>query len=157
MRLPLLVMALLSLAPSGSAAGDAAGPELWVITGTGDVLVRAALDDDAVWEIAWLHSVARVEVRDAFAWRDGAMWLTDQRTPFIDIAGLGHIPGRGELRDDGDGGYWIAGIDERMAGDTHRFIIGSAHAPTTLRLAGRSYDLSATHPGVPARIEVREP
>jgi hypothetical protein len=39
----------------------------------------------------------------------------------------------------------------------HRFVIGSVHAPTSLLHGGRSYDLSATHPGVRARIEVREP
>ena len=85
------------------------------------------------------------------------MWLTDHRTPYLDIAGLGHTPGRGELRDDGEGGFWIAGIDLRLAGDVHRFIIGSAHAPTQLLHAGRVHDLSASHPGVRARIEVIEP
>jgi hypothetical protein len=173
MRLPLLVAAWalvaavpamafvagLSAATVASAAGDAApaGPELWVRTAAGEVLLRLPLGDDPTWEIAWVHSVARVTVRDAFAWRDGTMLLTDQRTPLIDIAGLGHIPGRGDLRDDGQGGYWIAGIDQRLADDVHRFVIGSLHAPSTLLHGGRSYDLSATHPGVRARIEVREP
>jgi hypothetical protein len=121
------------------------------------VLLRAPLGDDPTWEVVWLHSVARVWVRDAFAWRDGRMLLTDQRTPHLDIAGLGHTPGRGELRDDGAGGHWIAGIDQRLADDVHRFVIGSGHAPTTLRHAGRTYDLSADHPGVRARIEVSVP
>jgi len=159
MRLPFLVAGWLAWAGVVAAAGDPAGPgpELWVVTTAGEVLVRAPLGHEATWEIAWLHSVAQVEIRDAFAWRDGTMLLTDQRTPFLDIAGLGHIPGRGELRDDGEGGYWIAGIDQRLVGDVHRFIIGSVHAPTTLLHAGRAYDLSASHPGVRARIEVRPP
>jgi hypothetical protein len=159
LRLPLLVAASLAIAGLAPAAGDglAAGPELWVRTAAGAPLLRLPLGDDPTWEIAWVHSVAGVVVRDAFAWRDGTMVLTDQRTPFIDIAGLGHIPGRGELRDDGAGGYWIAGIDQRLADDVHRFVIGSAHAPTTLLHGGHAYDLSATHPGVRARIEVREP
>lgn len=163
MRLPFVVATLLALTGPVGAAGDApfegrpAAAELWVITAAGDVLVREPLGRDPTWEIVWLHSVARVTVRDAFAWRDGTMLLTDQRTPFIDIAGLGHTPGRGELRDDGAGGYWIAGIDQRLIGDVHRFVIGSIHAPTTLRHAGRTFDLSASHPGVRARIEVREP
>ena len=164
-RLPLLVAVLCSLAalPGGAggaaAAGDdgAAGPELWVVTAAGEVVLRVPLGGDPTWEIAWIHSVAGVRIRDAFAWRDATMLVTDQRTPLIDIAGLGHIPGRGELRDDGDGGYWIAGIDERLADDVHRFVIGSVHAPSTLLHAGRAYELSATHPGVRARIEVREP
>jgi hypothetical protein len=165
MRLPpfvavaALAFALAGAGASAAAAGDAgpAGAELWVITAAGEVLVRVPLGDDPTWEIAWVHSVVGVRIRDAFAWRDATMRLTDQRTPLIDIAGLGHIPGRGELRDDGEGGYWIAGIDERLAGDVHRFVIGSAHAPSTLLHGGRSYELSATHPGVRARIEVREP
>lgn len=107
--------------------------------------------------IAWLHSVARIEVRDAFAWRDGGMWLTDQWTPLLDVAGLGHVAGRGELRPDGAGGHWIAGIDERLAGDVHHFVIGSAHAPTTLVHAGRAVDLSAVRPGERARLEVVHP
>jgi hypothetical protein len=165
LRLPLLVAiaatlaGLPGLAGPARAAGDGgpAGPELWVITASGEVLLRVALGDDPTWEIAWVHSVAGVRIRDAFAWRGATMRLTDQRTPLIDIAGLGHIPGRGELRDDGEGGYWIAGIDQRLVDDVHRFVIGSAHAPSTLLHAGRAYELSATHPGVRARIEVREP
>jgi len=138
------------------AAGDPA-PVLRVVTAAGEVLVEVPLGDDPTWEIAWIHSVARVEVREAFAWRDGTMWLTDQRTPHLDIAGLGHIPGRGEVRPDGEGGFWIARIDQRLAGDVLRFIIGSSHAPTALLHGGRIYDLSATHPGARARIEVTPP
>jgi len=172
MRLPLLVVAgLLALAlaagdpglggpglgGSGLGGPGLGGSVLRVVTAAGEVLLRAPLGADPTWEVVWLHSVARVWVRDAFAWRDGTMLLTDQRTPYFDIAGLGHTPGRGELRDDGAGGFWIAGIDERLDGDVHRFVIGSAHAPTTLRVAGRTYDLSASHPGVRARIEVIAP
>lgn len=133
------------------------GPQLAVTTEDGEELVRVSLKTDPTWEIVWTHSVAQVRVRDVFAWRDGTMLLTDQLTPFIDIAGLGHIPGRGELRDDGDGGYWIAGIDAPILGNVHRFIIGSERAPTTLVHAGRAFDLSTTHPGVHARIEVIPP
>jgi hypothetical protein len=159
LRLPLFVAAWLALAGPVPAAGDglAPGPELWVRSAAGEILLRLPLGDDPTWEIAWVHSVAGVVVRDAFAWRDGTMVLTDQRTPHLDIAGPGHIQGRGGLRDDGAGGYWIAGIDQRLADDVHRFIIGSAHAPTTLLHGDRAVDLSATHPGVRARIEVREP
>ena len=133
------------------------GPHLLVTTAAGEELVRVSLKSDPTWAYVWIHSVAQVQVRDVFAWRDGTMLLTDQLTPLIDIAGLGHTPGRGDLRDDGDGGYWIAGIDAPIAGNVHRFIIGTERAPTTLVHAGRSFELSETHPGVHARIEVFEP
>ena len=163
-RLPLVVVGTVAvfLAMVGSLpmAYDVlwrAGPELVVTTEAGEELVRDSLKTDPTWEYAWVHSVAQVRVRDVFAWRDGTMLLTDQFTPLIDIAGLGYTPGRGELRDDGEGGYWIAGIDEPIAGNVHRVIIGTELAPTTLVHAGRSYELSKTHPGVRARIEVIEP
>ena len=166
-RLPPLVVAAW-LAATGAAtpthaAGDSSPGEahrtvrLRVVTAAEEVLVDVPLAENGTWELLWTHSVARVPVRDSFAWRTNMMWLTDHRTPYLDIAGLGHTPGVGELRDDGAGGYWIANIDLRLAGDVHRFVIGSAFAPTTLLHAGRVHDLSASHPGVRARIEVIEP
>lgn len=162
---PLVVAAWLAIAGAtapAQAAGDPssagrAAARLRVVTAAEEVIVDVPLSEDATWELVWTHSVAQVPVRDSFAWRESMMWLTDHRTPYLDIAGLGHTPGRGELRDDGEGGHWIAGIDLRLAGDVHRFIIGSALAPTTLLHAGRVHDLSASHPGVRARIEVIAP
>ena len=165
-RPPLVVAAWLAVAGATapvqaagdpSPAADRAAPRLRVVTAAEEVIVDVPLAEDGTWELLWTHSVAQVPVRDSFAWRKSMMWLTDHRTPYLDIAGLGHTPGRGELRDDGAGGIWIAGIDLRLAGDVHRFIIGSALAPTTLLHAGRAHDLSASHPGVRARIEVIVP
>lgn len=163
---PLVVAAWLAIAGAtapAQAAGDPSPPadraaaRLRVVTAADEVIVDVPLAEDGTWELLWTHSVAQVVVRDSFAWRRSMMWLTDHRTPYLDIAGLGHTPGRGELRDDGAGGSWIADIDLRLAGDVHRFIIGSALAPTTLLHAGRAHDLSASHPGVRARIEVIAP
>jgi hypothetical protein len=120
----------------------------------GDEVVRIALRDDPTWEVRWQHSVAGILVRDVFAWRDGQMLLTDTLTPQLDVAGLGHTPGRGELRDDGAGGYWIAGIDEPIRGNAYWIRIGSERAPTELVHGGRRYELSVAHPSVRARIEV---
>jgi hypothetical protein len=166
-RLPPLVMAawlaIAGAAAPAEAAGDPDPPadrdgaRLRVVTAAGEVIVDVPLAEDHTWELIWTHSVAQVPVRDSFAWRRSMMWLTDHRTPYLDIAGLGHTPGRGEIRDDGEGGTWIADIDLRLADDVHRFIIGSALAPTTLLHAGRAHDLSASHPGVRARIEVIAP
>jgi hypothetical protein len=130
---------------------------LRVVTASGEVLVEQPLAAEATWEIVWLHSVAQVEIRDLFAWRDGAMLLTDHFTPLLDIAGLGATPGRGVVVADGAGGFHVRGIDARLAGDVHRFMIGSAQAPSRLIVAGSVFALSETHPGVRARIEVIEP
>jgi len=142
---------------TSAAAGDPGVATLRVVTADGALLVEAPLAAGETWTLAWLHSVAGTPVSETFAWRAGTMWLTEHRTRHLDIAGLGHTPGRGDLRDDGEGGFWIVGIDEPLVDGVHRFIIGTANAPTTLLHAGRTYDLSASHPGVRARIEVTEP
>lgn len=160
-RLPLLIavagVAALGTLSASPAAGGEPTPRLRVVTVDGEVLVDVPLARDGTWIIERLHSAARVGVRDAFAWRDGRMWSTDHGTPHLDVAGLGHVPGRGELRPGGAGGHWVAAIDERLAGDVHRFVIGSAHAPTTLVHDGRAFELGAVRPGVRARLEVVSP
>lgn len=133
------------------------GPELVVTSEAGAVLVRVPLRGDPTWEVQWRHSVAGILVRDIFAWRDGRMLLTDTLTPQLDVAGLGHIPGRGELRDDGAGRYWIAGIDEPIPGNAYLVRIGSAQAPTVLVHHGREFPLSVAHAGERVRIEVVTP
>jgi hypothetical protein len=127
---------------------------LRVVTKGGDEILRVPLEQGPTWEIHWQHSVANILVRDRFTWRDGRMLLTDTLTPLLDVAGLGHTPGRGELRDDGNGGAWIAAIDEAIPGNAYWIRIGSARAPTTLVYAERSYPLSIDYPNVRARIEV---
>ncbi len=85
------------------------------------------------------------------------MLLTDTLTPQLDVAGLGHTPGRGELRDDGAGGYWIAEIDEPIVGNAYWIRIGSEAAPTRIAHGEREFDLSIAHASVRARIEVIAP
>jgi hypothetical protein len=123
----------------------------------GEVIARVPLRGDPTWEVRWQHSVAGIVVRDVFAWRDGQMFLTDTLTPQLDVAGLGHTPGRGELRDDGEGGYWIADLDQPIRGNAYWVRIGSVHAPTVLVHGNREFRLSERHPGVRARIEVHAP
>lgn len=133
------------------------GPELVVRTEAGAEVVRLPLRTDPTWEVRWTHSVAGIVVRDIFAWRDGRMLLTDTLTPQLDVAGLGHTPGRGELRDDGDGGHWIAAIDEPVAGGAYWLRVGSERAPTVLVHGAREVDLTATHAGERLRLEVHVP
>jgi len=139
------------------AVGSAAGGTELVLTVTtrdGEVLVRALLPDDATWRIEWTHSVAQVVVTDEFAWRSGVMYVTDQHSPYLDIAGLGTFAGRGRLVDAPSGGYHLADIDFPLHGNVHSLIIGSERAPTVLVVGDERFELSQTHPATHARIEV---
>ena len=133
------------------------GAELLVLSTEGDEILRLALRGDPTWEVRWVHSVAGIVVRDVFAWRDGRMLLTDSLTPRLDVAGLGHTPGRGELQDDGDGGYWIAGIDEPIPGNGYWLRAGSASAPTVLVHGASEYDLSSAYAGERLLLKVVSP
>ena len=133
------------------------GPELLVVSADGDEVARISLRTDPTWEVRWVHSVAGIAVRDIFAWRDGHMLLTDSLTPRLDVAGLGHTPGRGELRDDGEGGHWIAGIDEPVPGGRYWLRVGSEAAPTVLVHGSREYDLTREHAGERVLLQVRVP
>lgn len=136
-----------------SAAGGKE-PRLVVTTGAGEVLVDVALPDTMTWSIQWLHSVAQVQVEDRFAYRDGAMYVTEQLSPHLDIAGLGGFAGRGTMTQLPDGRYLLSDIDLPLYGNVHNIIIGTHRAPTVLIVAGDRYELSREHAGEHARIEV---
>lgn len=142
-----------SLGHLARAAGDG-WPVLTVTTLDEEVLVRVTLPPEATWSIAWTHSVAQVQIVDQFAWRDGIMYVTDQYTPYLDIAGLGGFAGRGEVLDVSTGGYHLANIDFPLYGNVHDLIIGSERAPTVLIVGTHRFELSRTHPATHARIEV---
>lgn len=139
------------------AAGDPI-PEpvlyLTLTTGNGEVLVDAPLPADHTWSLEWTHSVAQVLIVDVFAWRDGTLYVTDQYTPFLDIAGLGNFAGRGDLSELPGGGYHLANIDLPLHGNAHDLIIGSTRAPSVLVVGESRFELSKTHPATHARIEV---
>jgi hypothetical protein len=141
-------------AASAAAAGDAR-LLLSVTTTDGSVLVTTPLPPEATWSIEWRHSVAQVQIIDTFAWRDGVMYVTDQFTPYLDIAGLGAFAGRGNLTQLPDGSYHLSDIDLPLHGNVHRLIIGSDRAPTVLVVDGHRFALSETHPATHARIEVK--
>ncbi len=152
-----MLPALAAAPVGGSAAAPAGVPHLVVRTASGEVLVDAPLPPGGSWTLSWTHSVAQVTIRDVFAWRDGTMLLTDHYTPYLDIAGLGYTPGRGELVQEADGGYHIRGIDQPIYGNVFHHIIGTRRAPSVLIVGDQRFELSATHPGTHARIEVTTP
>lgn len=119
------------------------------------MLVSTPLPPDATWRIEWRHSVAQVLIVDLFAWRDGAMYVTDEFTPYLDIAGLGNFAGRGNLSQLSDGSYHLSDLNLALHGNAHDMIIGSVRAPTVLVVGERRFELSKTHPATHARIEVK--
>ena len=157
-----LAAILASLSTPGLAAGDAAAgatadaaPYLLVTTAAGEVLVNVPLPADHTWQLEWTHSVAQVQVIDQFAWRHGTMYVTDQFTPYLDIAGLGNFAGRGDLSELADGSYHLSNIDLALHGNVHNLIIGSSRAPSVLIVGERRFRLSESHPATHARIEVQ--
>ena len=148
----LLVVPATTLAAGDVMAGTT--PYLTLTTRSGEVLVDVPLPDDHSWRLEWIHSVAQVKIVDVFAWREGVLYVTDQFTPYLDIAGLGAFAGRGDLTELADGGYHLANIDLPLHGNAHDLIIGSSRAPSVLIVGDSRFELSKTHPATHARIEV---
>lgn len=136
--------------------GAAGAPYLTVRTADGELLAQLPLTAERTWSLEWTHSVAQVKIVDVFAWRDGTMYVTDQYTPYLDIAGLGAFAGRGKLIELPSGGYHLADIDFPLHGNAHSLIIGSVRAPSVLVVGGRRVALSETHPATHARITVEQ-
>lgn len=151
----LLTFLLVAVTSPVRAAGDTT-LLLTVTTASGEVLVTTSLPPDATWSIEWRHSVAQVRIVDVFAWRAGLLYVTDQFTPYLDIAGLGNFDGRGKLEQLADGSYHLSDIDLALHGNAHDLIIGSERAPTVLVVGERRFELSETHPATHARIEVKQ-
>lgn len=149
-----MVSSLVALSVAFGCAAGSTELVLTVTTRDGEVLVSAPLPSDATWRIEWTHSVDQVLVTDEFAWRSGVMFVTDQHSPYLDIAGLGSFAGHGRLVDAPSGGYHLAGIDFPVHGNVHALIIGSERAPTVLVVGDDRFELSKTHPATHARIEV---
>ncbi|MFD1914211.1 DUF1850 domain-containing protein [Halodurantibacterium flavum] len=106
---------------------------------------------DGEWCLHWSHSVTGGAVADCFVGRDGQLFLT--RSFLHDAAaGLGHIPGRGVLRDV-PGGYWIDGIDEPLPGNRLRLRVGGPTVGHELRSGDQVIPLSEQFSG--QRIELR--
>lgn len=101
--------------------------------------------------LTWAHSVTGGAVADCFGNRAGQMILT--RAYLHDFAaGLGEVAGRGTLRADPYGGYWIEQIDEPIPANSLSLRIGPARVGHTLTGPGIDLDLSALAPDRPARL-----
>lgn len=128
-------------------AGSAAHAQRLVVTDdAGRVLLELPLNAAPTWEVRWQHSVAGFLVRDRYRLEGGRMLLQDTHAPDF-AAGLGQIPGRGRLESDGQGGYWIKGIDEPVADNRYHLRVGSKRVDHRVVHAGTSYSLSARAAG----------
>lgn len=99
------------------------------------------------WCLHWNHSVTGGAVGDCFAEHEGQLMLT--RSYLHDFAaGLGHLPERGKMRSASEGGYWIEGMDEPVAGNALPLRVGSARVHHRLVAPdGAELDLSAIAAG----------
>ena len=112
----------LALAPFAPAGAE--GLLLRVETAKGAELAALPVTEGDGWCLYWHHSVAGFEVQDCFAVRGGGMELVSSRQPDF-AAGLGHVPGRGEMTSTPDGGYLIENINEPIRGNCLPLRLGS--------------------------------
>ena len=129
---------------------------LEVTPSQGEPLFEFPLSDEPTWILRWNHSVTGIEVSDYYYWDGDTMLLTDSHTPAFD-AGLGHIPGRGKLESDGQGGYWIFDIDEPVSNNAYLLRVGSERVNHRIVHAGQTYFLSrvAAHERVRIGVKVK--
>lgn len=121
----------------------------------GTRLFSAPLTEGGRWCLLWNHSVAGFPVRDCYRAEGGQMLLERSHQPDF-AAGLGHIPGRGEMRSDGNGGYWIEAINEPVQGNCYRLRLGEMRVNHRIILEdGQEQSLSALAARQAVRVSLR--
>jgi hypothetical protein len=146
-RLTCVCMVLSCASPA-----SAGGAHLEVSSGD-DIVLHVAVHDGQRWCLLWNHSVAGFTVRDCFVWEGSRLMLEYSHQPDF-AAGLGHVPGRGEMRSDGSGGYLIEHIDQPIAGNALRLRIGSAAVDHRVEIDGEVRSLSRELAGRAAVMRV---
>lgn len=102
--------------------------------------------------LVWNHSVTGGLVADCFTVQDGVLVL-DRAYLHDFAAGLGEVQGRGHLRPDPRGGYWIDDIAEPLPNGLHLRIGGPGVAH---RLMPDPFGPDLTPlPHVPGRVTLR--
>jgi hypothetical protein len=132
--------AAIALAAAAGAAPVAGAAALAVVDEAGTVVLRVPLAADGRWCLVWNHSVAGFEVTDCFRAELGRMVLERSHQPDF-AAGLGDIPGRGTVRADGNGGYWIEGIDAAVPASGLPLRRAGAAVDQRIRTGGRTVPL----------------
>ncbi|MCH8551405.1 MAG: DUF1850 domain-containing protein [Natronospirillum sp.] len=120
--------------------------------GESERVAQVPLDADGDWCLHWHHSVTGFLVRDCFTVEEGRLMLQRSHQPDF-AAGLDHIPERGDLESDGNGGYIINNINEPVAGNALRLRVGSERVGHRIVSAQQDLDLSQHFSG--ERLELR--
>lgn len=132
-RLALLLSALVSSSHAET---------LVALRESGEEIARFEVANGSEWCVLWHHSVQGFEVSDCYENRDGRMVLVRSHLPDF-AAGLDHIPGRGRQVSDGQGGYFILGIDEAVPGNAYVLRPGAGPVNHRLAVGDRQVSLSA--------------
>lgn len=119
-------------------------------------IATVPLGAEGEWCLHWQHSVAEFLVRDCFRVdAQGQMLLHESHQP-DNAAGLDYIQGRGELVNDGNGGYIIQNIDEPVSANRLRLRVGSMRVDHRLVTQHQSVSLSERVPGESVEIRLMD-
>ena len=117
-----------------------ADPALQALGPDGAVVVTLPMPQGQEICLHWAHSVTGGEVADCFENRANSLTLT--RSYLHDFAaGLGEVQGRGTLKSDPGGGYWITDIDEGLPGNRLALRTGSSAVNHSLVASTHKVDL----------------
>lgn len=116
-------------------------------------LLTVPLAEDGAWCLHWHHSVAQFLVRDCFVVdNSGQLMLHESHQPDF-AAGLDHIPERGTLESDGNGGYIIRNIAEPVRGNVLRLRVGALRVDH--RIVTADYSISLSERAANQRVAIR--
>lgn len=118
---------------------------------TGAILASFEVADGDGWCVLWHHSVQGFEVSDCYENRDGRMVLVSAHLPDF-AAGLDHIPGRGIQVSDGNGGYFIEGINEAVPNNAYVLRPGAGLVDHRISFGATQISLSKVAPRERVRI-----
>ncbi|WP_422073501.1 DUF1850 domain-containing protein [Tranquillimonas rosea] len=117
-------------------------------------LLSVEVAEGEEWCLKWHHSVTGGRVADCFVNTGGHMVL--EKSYLHDFAaGLGEVQGRGTLVPAEGRGYWITGIDERIAGDTLVLRVGRRSVGHHLTIGGADHRLSEQAAGERVTLRLR--
>ena len=129
----------------GPSAAQASGLE--VRDESGAVVASVTLPDDGRWCLVWNHSVTGEEVRDCFRMEAGTLVLERSHQIDFSSAGLGHVPGRGTVVPDPEGGQWIEDIDAAIPGGALPLRVGAIQVDHRIDAGGAVTSLSGLAAG----------
>jgi hypothetical protein len=126
--------------------------QLEVVTTDEQLLTRVDLPKGGEWCLLWHHSVQGFQVEDCFRVEGNTLLLDSTQTPDF-AAGLGHIPGRGDLGSDNNHGYRITNFNQPLPGNQLVLRVGSMQV--NHRIAVKHQSISLSELAVDQRVIIR--